>query len=147
MFIRHPRFNALRFYFFTFKVEMESNTSWPQFEIDFITSVDTTVAIIETIAYIISIPLGLILIYGIMLNEKVGVDAQKRSLFNQLISMFFGCCGILCTVGSLFNTIRCWVGPLGPILGTIVSIYRRFFSNFNVFHWLRNSTLQKSVCD
>ena len=64
---------------------MEPNTTWPQFEIDFITSVESKVALLHTAAYIISIPLGLILIYGIMLYEKVGVDAQKRSLFKQIL--------------------------------------------------------------
>ena len=59
---------------------MASNTSWPQFEVDFITSVDTDIAIIQTITYIILMPVGSVLIHGIILYEKVGVDAKKRSI-------------------------------------------------------------------
>ena len=105
---------------------MEPNTTWPQFEIDFITSVESKVALLHTAAYIISIPIGTILTFGIILYEREGVDSQKRSIFNQLISFLFGFVVTNALIVGFIITIRCWIGPMGSTIGTIVSIFRRF---------------------
>ena len=73
-----------------------------------ITSVDTNVAILQTVVCMVVLPIGTILIYGIVLYEHEGVDSQKRSIFNQLISAIFitlGSNGLIVTVSI---TIRCW---------------------------------------
>ena len=105
---------------------MESNTTWPQFETVFITTVETEVALLQTIAYVVSIPIGTLLISGIILYEREGVDSQKRSIFNQLISFLFGLIGMNSLIVGFFTTLRCWIGPMGPIIGSMVSIIRRF---------------------
>ena len=92
--------------------------------------VDTNVAILQTVICIVVVPIGIILIYGIVLYEHEGVDSKKRSLFNQLISDFFVALGILTLICTVPITIRCWTGPLGHIFAKIVSVARRFFFTF-----------------
>ena len=53
------------------------------------TSVDSNVAILQTVTCMVGLLIGIILMYGIVLYEHEGVDSQKRSVFNQLISAFF----------------------------------------------------------
>ena len=111
-------------------VETISQNSTLLNEFDYITSVDTNVAILQTTICIITLPIGFFLIYGIVLYEHEGVDSQKRSIFNQLISAIFitlGSNGLIVTVSI---TIRCWTGPLGHLMGLIVSIIRRFLLSF-----------------
>ena len=99
-------------------------------EFDYITSVDTDIAILQTTICIISLPISFFLIYGIVLYEHEGVDSQKGSIFNQLISAAFitlGSNGLIVTVSI---SIRCWTGPLGHLIGLTVSIIRRFLLSF-----------------
>ena len=91
------------------------------------TSVDTNVAILQTVTCTVGLPIGTILIYGIVLYEHEGVDSQKRSVFNQLISAFFAALALIHLVSTIPITIRCWTGPLGHIFGKIVAVLRRFF--------------------
>ena len=92
--------------------------------------VDTKVAILQTVICIVVLPIGIILIYGIVLYEHEGVDSQKRSLFNQLISAVFVALGLSTLICTIPITIRCWIGPLGHIFAIIVSFARRFFFTF-----------------
>ena len=92
--------------------------------------VDTNVAILQTVICIVVLPIGIILIYGIVLYEHEGVDSQKRSLFNQLISAVFVALGLSTLICTIPITIRCWIGPLGHIFAIIVSFARRFFFTF-----------------
>ena len=95
-----------------------------------ITSVDTNIAILQTVVCMVVLPIGTILIYGIVLYEHEGVDSQKRSVFNQLISSVFVALEISVLTCTIPITIRCWTGPLGHIFGKIVSVIRRFFFTF-----------------
>ena len=94
------------------------------------TSVDTNVAILQTVVCMVALPIGTILIYGIVLYEREGVDSQKRSVFNQLISAAFVALEISVLTCTIPITIRCWTGPLGHIFGKMVSVIRRFFFTF-----------------
>ena len=69
----------------------KANVSYNDFNIDVesMTSVDSNVAILQTVTCVVGLPISIILIYGIVLYEHEGVDSQKRSVFNQLISAFF----------------------------------------------------------
>ena len=91
------------------------------------TSVDSNVAILQTVTCMVGLPIGIILMYGIVLYEHEGVDSQKRSVFNQLISAFFAALALIHLVSTIPITIRCWTGPLGHIFGKIVAVLRRFF--------------------
>ena len=91
------------------------------------TSVDTNVAILQTVTCMVGLPISLILTYGIILYEHEGVDSQKRSVFNQLISAFFAALALIHLTSTISLTIRCWTGPLGHIFGKIVAVIRRFF--------------------
>ena len=104
---------------------MEDNK--PQFEVLFITSVDTQVAILQTVLCIVLIPISITLIFGIVNYEHYGVDSQKRSFFNQAISAWFISLGLNGIFVMVSITIRCWTGPFGHIGAIIVSIARRFF--------------------
>ena len=102
-----------------------SNESW-----SITTSVDTNVAILQTVICVVVGPVGTILIYGIVQYERVGVDSQKRSVFNQLISALFVALEICVLTSTITKTIRCWTGPLGHIVGKTVSVIRRFIFTF-----------------
>ena len=104
-----------------------SNESWSG---SVTTSVDTNVAILQTVVCMLVLPIGTILIYGIVLYEREGVDPQKRSVFNQLISAVFVALEISVLTSNIPITIRCWTGPLGHIFGKIVSVIRRFIFTF-----------------
>ena len=106
------------------------NSTWPDLEADYSTQVDTNVAILRTVIYIITLPLGMAMLYGIILYEHVGVDSQKRSIFNQLISAIFLTFGIDGLSVNTAITIRCWTGPFGHIGGKIMAILRRFCFTF-----------------
>ena len=93
---------------------------------DYTTSVDTDIATLQTVVCIISMPLGMFLFYGIVLYEHVGVDSQKRSIFNQLISATFVTLASNGTIVTVSITIRCWTGPLGHVMGVTICIIRRF---------------------
>ena len=94
------------------------------------TLVDTNLAILQTVVCMVALPIGTILIYGIVLYEREGVDSQKRSVFNQLISAAFVALEISVLTCTIPITIRCWTGPLGHIFGKMVSVIRRFFFTF-----------------
>ena len=107
-----------------------SNSTWPDPDNEYSAPVDTNVAILQTITYIAVVPVGILLIYGIVLYEHEGVDSQKRSIFNQLISATFMALGSTVLICNTLITIRCWTGPLGHVLGKIVSLIRRFLFTF-----------------
>ena len=111
---------------------MDLNTTfWPSdTKEDFITVVDTNIAILQSLICVTILPLGLCLIYGIVLYEHFGVDAQKRSIFNQLISAIFVDMALNGLVVVLAMTLRSWTGPLGTIFAYLVSGLRRFFLTF-----------------
>ena len=115
------------------EIIIDLNSTWTENssdDVDYITRVDINVAILQTVVCMVTLPIGIILVYGIVLYEHEGVDSQKRSIFNQLISAAFitlGFCGLTITIPL---TIRCWTGPFGHILGIIVSLIRRFFFTF-----------------
>ena len=109
-----------------FEATMERNTTWSQFQVDFITTVDTYVAILQTTTYVIVVLIGVPLVLGIISYEHIGVDAKKRSIFNQLVSAFFGTMAATLILVGFFIAIRCWIGPLGIILGTILTFIRKF---------------------
>ena len=78
-----------------------TNSTWPQFDVIFITSVDEQIAILQTVVCSVMLPISLTLIFGIVHYEHFGDDSQKRSFFNQAISAFFislGLNGILVLV-------------------------------------------------
>ena len=103
-----------------------TNSTWPDLEANYSTSVDTSVAILQTIVYLVTVPIGILLIYGIVLYEHEGVDSQKRSIFNQLISSTFIAVGSTVLIVNTTISIRCWTGPLGHVVGKIISVIRRF---------------------
>ena len=107
-----------------------TNSTWPQFKVIFITSVDEQIAILQTVICSIMLPISITLIFGIVHYEHFGVDSQKRSFFNQAISAFFVSLGFNEISVVLPITIRCWSGPLGHIISIIVSIARRLFLTF-----------------
>ena len=103
-----------------------TNTTHLLKDFDYTTSVDTDVAILQTSVCVICLPISLFLIYGIVLYEHQGVDSQKRSIFNQLLSAAFTTLGSLGLTVTIPITIRCWTGPLGHVIGVTISIIRRF---------------------
>ena len=113
---------------------MDVNANLTSFQIDgqedFITEVDTKVAILQSIICLTVLPFGLFLIYGIVLYEHFGVDAQKRSILNQLMSAIFVDMGLNGLLVVLTITLRCWTGPLGSTFAFVVSGSRRFFLTF-----------------
>ena len=122
-----------------------TNSTWPQFEVIFITSVDEQIAILQTVVCSVMLPISLTLIFGIVHYEHFGDDSQKRSFFNQAISAFFislGLNGILVLVPI---TIRCWTGPFCHSIGIIISITRRFFLTFASFTAI-DILLYKNIC-
>ena len=60
-----------------------------EYDTDIRTKVNINVAILQTIVCMVVLPIGLSLVFGIVLYECQGVDSQKRSIFNQLISATF----------------------------------------------------------
>ena len=127
------------------KETMEENTTWPQFQVDFITTVDTYVTILQTITYIIVVTIGIPLVLGIISYERIGVDAKKRSIFNQLISAFFRNVSVNIVFIGFFVTIRCWIGPLDSMLSTFLTIARRLGITSLVFIILEGC-LYKIIC-
>ena len=109
------------------------------------TSVDTNVAILQTVTCMVGLPISLILTYGIILYEHEGVDSQKRSVFNQLISAFFAALALIHLTSTIPITIRCWTGPLGHIFGKIVTVIRRFFSAFLLVNTIE-MMIYKNLC-
>ena len=109
------------------------------------TSVDTNVAILQTVTCMVGLPISLILTYGIILYEHEGVDSQKRSVFNQLISAFFAALALIHLTSTIPITIRCWTGPLGHIFGKIVSVIRRFFYAFFLVNTIE-IMIYKNLC-
>ena len=112
------------------KIIIDLNSTNDSDKIDYITTVDTNVAILQTVVCMVTLPIGIILVYGIVLYEHEGVDSQKRSIFNQLISSVFITLSLTGLTATIPMTIRCWTGPFGHILGIIVSLIRRFFFTF-----------------
>ena len=118
---------------------MEENLTLPQFEIEDFTTVDTRIVVLQTTAYVAVCLIGIPLILGIVYYEHYGVDAQKRSILNQLISHFFGTIGICVLFTGFFVCVRCWVGPLGTLAGYLATMVRRFlleligFLSFDIF--------------
>ena len=105
---------------------MEENiTLLPELEIEDFAAVDTRIAVLQTTCYIAVCFIGIPLILGIINYEHFGVDAQKRSILNQLISLFFGTVGICVLFTGFFVCVRCWVGPLGTMAGNFTTIVRR----------------------
>ena len=102
------------------------NTSGQEIEQDLSIAVDTNIAILQTVCCVLFLIIGTPLNLGIIYYEREGVDAQKRSIYNQLISSFFGYSLIATPFVGLINTIRCWVGPLGHFIALITSFVRRF---------------------
>ena len=122
-----------------------SNSTWPDPENEYSAPVDSNVAILQTIVCVCVVPIGILLIYGIVLYEHEGVDSQKRSIFNQLISAAFVALGSTVLICNTLITLRCWTGPLGHFLGKVVSVIRRFLFTF----LLTNSTeimIYKNLC-
>ena len=115
----------------TFQADMEAmtsvNSTWPQFEVNFITSVDPEFAILQTVFCIVMLPVSLILMFGIVHYEHFGVDSMKRSFFNQALSALFTVFALNEVLIFTAITIRSWTGPLGHVIGILVSIGRRFF--------------------
>ena len=109
------------------------NSTWPQFEVNFITSVDTDVATLQTVFCVAMLPISLILIFGIVHYEHFRVDSQKRSFFNQAMSAWFTVVGLNEVLVFPWITIRCWTGPLGHVIGIMVTITRRFLLIFADF--------------
>ena len=109
------------------------------------TLVDTNLAILQTVVCMVALPIGTILIYGIVLYEREGVDSQKRSVFNQLISSVFVALEISVLTCTIPITIRCWTGPLGHIFGKIVSVIRRFFFTFLLLDTIE-ILIYKNIC-
>ena len=125
---------------------LDENQTWPEVnKVDYVTSVDTNVAILQTIVCLVALPLGIFLIYGIVLYEHFGVDSQKRSIFNQLISATFTTLGLTGLTGVIPITIRCWTGPLGHVFGMIVAIVRRFAFT-NVLVLVVEILIYKNLC-
>ena len=110
-----------------------------------ITSVDTNVAVLQTVICVVVGPVGTILIYGIVQYERVGVDSQKRSVFNQLISALFVALEICVLTSTIPITIRCWTGPLGHIVGKTVSVIRRFIFTFLLVDTIE-ILIYKNIC-
>ena len=104
---------------------MEENTTSLQSEIEDITRVDTSIAILQTATYLTIGFIGIPLIMGIIHYEHFGVDAQKRSILNQLISHFFGTIGLCVLFTGFFIALRCWFGPLGTLVANLATIVRR----------------------
>ena len=127
---------------------LDENQTWPevnQVDLDYVTSVDTNVAILQTVVCLVALPLGILLVYGIVLYEHFGVDSQKRSIFNQLISATFSNVGLAGLTGVIPITIRCWTGPLGHVFGMIVAIGRRF-AFANVLVLVVEILIYKNLC-
>ena len=122
-----------------------TNSTWPQFEVDFLTSVDPDIATIQTVSCIVILPISLALILGIVHYEHFGIDSKKRSFFNQAISAFFISLGLneICVVAPI--TIRCWTGPLGHAFGMVVAIARRCFVTLASFTAIE-ILLYKNLC-
>ena len=106
---------------------MEANTTNPTEIDDYFTTVSTNIAVLQLATYIVVLLIGIPLILGIIHYEHFGVDAQKRSIFNQLISAVFATCGLCVSINGFFLTLRCWIGPLGSNFATLITISRRFF--------------------
>ena len=106
---------------------MEENATSPQYEIEDFLKVDTNNVILQTVTYATVCFIGIPLIVGIIHYEHFGVDAQKRSILNQLISQFFGTIGLCVLFTGFFVTLRCWVGPLGTSVGNFAAIVRGVF--------------------
>ena len=125
----------------------KANVSYNDFNIDVesMTSVDSNVAILQTVTCVVGLPISIILIYGIVLYEHEGVDSQKRSVFNQLISAFFSVVALALLTITIPITIRCWTGPLGHIFGKIVTVIRRFFSAFLLVNTIE-IMIYKNLC-
>ena len=121
------------------------NTTWPQFDINFITTVDTNVAILQTVTYVIVVSIGIPLVLGIISYERIGVDSKKRSIFNQLVSAFFTNVALNASFIGFFITIRCWIGPLKSELSLLLSIIRRVTLTSMVFIVLEG-IIYKIVC-
>ena len=122
-----------------------TNSTWPDLEADYSTQVDTNVAILRTAIYIITVPIGIAMIYGIVLYEHVGVDPKKRSIFNQLISATFINFGVDGLIVNTAITIRCWTGPFGHIVGKVVAILRRFCFTFILTN-VTDIMIYKNLC-
>ena len=122
-----------------------TNSTWPQFEVVFITSVDKQLAILQTVICSVTLPISLSLIFGIVHYEHYGVDSQKRSFFNQAMSAFFINLGLNEILALVPITIRCWTGPLGHSVAVIVSIARRLFLTFASFIAIE-ILLYKNIC-
>ena len=126
--------------------EIENMTlTLSKYDTEYMTEVNTNVAILQTIVCMVVLPIGLSLVFGIVLYECQGVDSQKRSIFNQLISATFITLGTTGLTVLVPITIRCWTGPLGHILGMIVSITRRFlFTFFSIL--VADILIYKNLC-
>ena len=107
-----------------------TNSTWPQFEVIFITSVDEQIAILQTVICSVMLPISITLIFGIVHYEHFGVDSQKRSFFNQALSACYISLGLNEILVVVPITIRCWIGPLWHSISIIVSITRRLFLTF-----------------
>ena len=124
---------------------MDNFTAWPQFEVNFITSVGKETAILQTVVCSVILPISLTLIFGILQYEHYGVDSQKRSFFNQSISAWFACLGFNELFVFVPMTIRCWTGPLGHIGGMVVTLARRYLISLASFLGLE-ILLYKNLC-
>ena len=122
-----------------------TNSTWPQFEVLFITSVEEQIAILQTVMCSVILPISLTLIFGIVHYEHYGVDPQKRSFFNQAISAFFISMGLMEILSVVPITIRCWTGPLGPSISILVSVVRRLLVSFASFVVIE-ILLYKNIC-
>ena len=105
---------------------MNESSSWPVFQVDYITTVSFPVKVLLTVLYFTLFPLGNAMIYGIVRFECDGGDPQKRSTFNQLHSALFSSIEIYAPIGPSLMVIRAWVGPLGFTVGVTIMILRRF---------------------
>ena len=114
---------------------MESPTfeTWPTFHLEFITNISIEVKILYTIFAVVVFPIGYLLICGIVRYEIEEGDPQKRSIFNQLHSALFSAMGIYFIIGSTISVLRCWLGPLGSMVGLVFGFTRTFYLNLVVF--------------
>ena len=106
---------------------------WPRFEVDFVTSVSTEVAIATTIIGLTLFPIAYALILGVIQYEYDGGDPQKRSLFNRLMSILFVSMGLDGLFINITRILRCWCGSMGPKWGIAFALLWRFLISVSGF--------------
>ena len=106
---------------------------WPHFEVDFVTSVSTEVAIATTIIGLTLFPIAYALILGVIQYEYDGGDPQKRSVFNRLMSVLFVSMGLNGLFINITRVLRCWSGSMGHKWGIAFALLWRFLICFSGF--------------